>query len=134
MRLLLATPFRYDPEVGGPAHTVAHIARGLSQAGLDARVLTGDRRRFPPPGAVASPAELARAELVHNFGMWTVFNHAISRAARLLGRPLVLAPLGMLQPWALTQRARRKRIALRLYQRADLARSAAVHATAPAEV
>jgi glycosyltransferase involved in cell wall biosynthesis len=66
--------------------------------------------------------------------MWTAFNHAISRAARLFRRPLVLAPLGMLEPWALTQRPLRKRLALRFYQRRDLARSAAVHATAPAEV
>jgi len=66
--------------------------------------------------------------------MWTPFNHAISRAARLFSRPLVLAPLGMLEPWALEQRARRKRLALHFYQRRDLARSAAVHATSPAEV
>jgi len=134
MKLLLATPFRYDPNVGGPAHTVSQIARGLSQSGLDARLLTGDRRRFPPPGGRISPADLARVDLVHNFGMWTPFNHAISRASRLFRRPLVLAPLGMLEPFALTQSARRKRIALRLYQREDLARSSAVHATAPAEV
>ena len=134
MKLLLATPFRYDPNVGGPAHPVSQIARGLSQSGLDARLLTGDRRRFPPPGGRISPADLARVDLVHNFGMWTPFNHAISRASRLFRRPLVLAPLGMLEPFALTQSARRKRIALRLYQREDLARSSAVHATAPAEV
>ena len=134
MKLLLATPFRYDPNVGGPAHTVSQIARGLSQSGLDARLLTRDRRRFPPPGARTSAVELARVDLVHNFGMWTPFNHAISRASRLFRRPLVLAPLGMLEPWALTQSARRKRIALRFYQRRDLALSAAVHATAPAEV
>ena len=134
MKLLLATPFRYEPDMGGPAHTVAQIARGLSQSGLDARLLTGDRARFPPPGARTSPAELARVDVVHNFGMWTAFNHAVSRASRLFGRPLVLAPLGMLEPWALAQRPRRKQLALRFYQRRDLARSAAVHATAPAEV
>jgi glycosyltransferase involved in cell wall biosynthesis len=134
MKLLLATPFRYDPHMGGPAHTVAQIGRGLSQAGLDARLLTGDSRRFPPPGEKTSPADLARVDVVHNFGLWTAFNHAVSRAARLFRRPLVLAPLGMLEPWALGQRARRKRLALRLYQRADLARSSAVHATAFAEV
>jgi len=134
MKLLLATPFRYEPDIGGPAHTVAQIARGLSQSGVDARLLTGEGRRFPPPGGRTSPVELVRADVVHNFGLWTAFNHAISRAARLFRRPLVLAPLGMLEAWALTQRARRKRLALRFYQLRDLARSAAVHATAPAEV
>ena len=113
---------------------VAQIAHGLSRSGLDARLLTGDRRRFPPPGERTSPAELARVDVVHNFGLWTVFNHVVSRAARLFRRPLVLSPLGMLEPWALAQRERRKRLALRFYQRRDLARSAAVHATAPAEV
>ena len=134
MKLLLATPFRYDPHMGGPAHTVAQIAHGLSRSGLDARLLTGDSRRFPPPGQRTSPAELARVDVVHNFGLWTAFNHAISRAARLFRRPLVLAPIGMLEPWALAQRERRKRLALRFYQRRDLACSSAVHATAPAEV
>jgi glycosyltransferase involved in cell wall biosynthesis len=133
MKVLLATHFSYDPHVGGPAHTVADIACKLNESGVVASLRTGDGRRLPPPGGLAPLGDLLRVDLVHNFGMWTAGSHGVSLAARLIRKPLVLAPLGNLEPWALKQKALKKRAAWFLYQKRDLDRAEVVHATSVGE-
>jgi glycosyltransferase involved in cell wall biosynthesis len=134
MKVLLAVPFRYDSQIGGPAHTVAAIGRGLNDCGIETTLFSRQQRRHPSPVPAGSMLEIGRVDLVHNFGLWQDMSHAVSLSARLWRTPLVLAPLGMLEPWALAQGATKKRIALRLYQRKDLERAEAVHATATSEI
>jgi glycosyltransferase involved in cell wall biosynthesis len=133
MKVLFATPFRLDPEVGGPAHTVVSTGLELLQCGVETRFLTGDRRRYPPPGRATTLLDVRSVDVVHTFGIWVPFSHGVARVARLLDVPSVLAPIGMLEPWALKQSARKKQLAMRLYQRGDLDRASVVHATALAE-
>jgi glycosyltransferase involved in cell wall biosynthesis len=134
MKVLLAVPFRYDPQIGGPAHTVAAIGRGLNDCGIETTLLTRQQRHFPSPVPAGSMLDIRRVDLVHNFGLWQDMSHAVSLGARLRGTPLVLSPLGMLEPWALAQGATKKRIALLMYQRKDLERASAIQATALGEV
>ena len=96
----------------GRAHTVAQIARGLSQ-------VVWMRGRSPATEAAFSAGckDLpGRAHLRRrgpaNFGMDGVLTTRFL-GQRLFGWPLVLALLGMLEPWALAQRPRRKQLALR---------------------
>lgn len=65
-------------------------------------------------GAVARPA------LVHSHGVWQPANHWVARAAGNWQVPLIIQPRGMLEPWALGQKAFKKRVALALFQQADL--------------
>jgi len=74
-----------------------------------------------------------KPDVVHSFGIWLPFNHAVSRAARLTNRPLVISPLGMLEPWALEHQRRKKRLAWRAFQRKDLTRAAVLHTTSDSE-
>jgi glycosyltransferase involved in cell wall biosynthesis len=133
MKVLLATAFTLDPKIVGPAHTLVEIGRTLSALGIDTCLLTGDRQHIPPPLVPLSAWDIHDVRVVHNFGLWSPLSHAVSVATRLLKKPLVLAPIGMLEPWALSQNGRRKRLALSLYQRADLRRAAAIHVTAVVE-
>ena len=45
----------------------------------------------------------------------------------------MVSPRGMLEPWALNHRKWKKRLAWWLYQRGDLLKASALHATAPSE-
>ena len=65
-------------------------------------------------GLVAHPA------LVHSHGVWQPANHWVARAAGKWRVPLIIQPRGMLEPWALGQKAFKKRVALALFQQADL--------------
>lgn len=146
-----------DPRHGGPSRTVPALA--AAQAALGARVglatLVPDddsllpspplqTRAFPaapgPLGAVAcASAGLAAfvrdtpARVIHAHGLWLRPLHYAASAARRRGAPLVVAPRGMLEPWALRHRAWKKRLAAALLHPRALAGLAGWHATAPEE-
>lgn len=79
----------------------------------------------------AQPAE-ARV-ILHDHGLWLPFHLAVGRSAKSLGLPYVINPHGMLEPWALEQKAGRKRLAWLAYQRRLLQEASALLATADNE-
>lgn len=76
---------------------------------------------------------LSRFELVHLHGLWHPGFHRAVAVCRKLGVPYVISPRGMLDPWALSVKRWKKRLALFLYQRADLRAASAFHVTAQLE-
>jgi glycosyltransferase involved in cell wall biosynthesis len=66
-------------------------------------------------------------DVVHLHGIWDPLLYAAARAARALGRPYLVTPHGMLDPWSLQQKRWKKRVALALGWRAMLDRAAALH-------
>ncbi|HEX4883877.1 MAG TPA: glycosyltransferase [Casimicrobiaceae bacterium] len=71
--------------------------------------------------------------LLHDHGIWGPTNVAAAVAARRAGLPYVLSPRGMLEPWALQYKARRKRIAWAFYQRRIVRAASALVATSEQE-
>ncbi len=146
-----------DPRHGGPSRSVPALA--AAQAALGAKVglatLTPedpsvigywslDIAHFPSlPGplgrALAFSPGLADflattpTRTVHAHGLWLRPLHHAARAARLHRAPLVLAPRGMLEPWALGHHTWKKRLAAALLHPDALARVAGWHATADQE-
>lgn len=74
-----------------------------------------------------------RPDVVHIQGLWTLSTHSMNVAATRAGIKVVISPRGMLAPWALNVKKWKKRLGLFLYQRGDLKRAAALHATAEQE-
>ncbi len=146
-----------DPRHGGPSRTVPALA--AAQASLGARVclatLTpGDASLLPPPplqtrafpatpgplGSVAcASAALAAfvrdtpARAIHAHGLWLRPLHYAAAAARRRNIPLVVAPRGMLEPWALRHHSWKKRLAAALLHPRALDGLAGWHATAAEE-
>lgn len=131
MKCLLATP-SLRPEIGGPAYSVAGIGAALKARGIEVYFHTNDGSHAAA-GPGLSPEFWPTLDLVHNFGVWTRFNHAVSRRTLNIRKPLVASPLGMLEPWPLRQKRLKKALALRVYQRRDLEVAAALHATSEVE-
>ena len=71
--------------------------------------------------------------LIHSHGLWNRFNRLYANRAHRIGLPLVLQPHGMLEPWALSWKPWRKKIALSLYQRRDIEAATLLVATAEQE-
>jgi glycosyltransferase involved in cell wall biosynthesis len=86
-------------------------------------------------GKVALDAAMSRElpEILHIHGLWDMLTHWAASAARKAKVPLVIQPRGMLEPWALEWKARKKRLALLLYQRKDLETACVLVATAEQE-
>jgi glycosyltransferase involved in cell wall biosynthesis len=92
------------------------------------------------PAAFGFAPELTRAlmkseaDLGYLVGLWKYPSVAAQHWARRTGRPLVIAPHGMLDAWALKNSGFKKRIAGLLFQHEQLRRASCVRALCPAEV
>jgi glycosyltransferase involved in cell wall biosynthesis len=146
-----------DPSQGGPSRTVPAIA--AAQAALGAKVALAtlstsatavlppsplEIRSFAPaPGPLGSvlrcsPGLAAHllatpARVIHAHGLWQRPLHHAAHAAARHRAPLVLAPRGMLEPWALAHHTWKKRLAAALVHPRALASVSAWHATADQE-
>jgi glycosyltransferase involved in cell wall biosynthesis len=121
---------------------VTALAGGLSDLGVDVTLARGrgkDEVEFPPAVAnafledgkvMSNGVELTNWDLVHSHGLWLPFNHTV---AGLAGKRHIISPRGMLEPWALNNSKWKKRVAWWLYQKRDLKRAIAFHATAESE-
>lgn len=143
-------------EAGGVVRAVLDLVEGLSQAGLEVTVATGDDTDAPAswrsggPRVVridrrvtrwlapkGDPSELRRlvadADVVHLHTPWEPFNPVVARAARDAGKPYLLSVHGMLDDWCMAGKAFKKRLYLKLVGRRLLEHAAGVHFTAEAE-
>lgn len=136
---------------GGPARSSQGLVAALNAAGVEAWLvscavgerpwLSGVTRFRAPdrPGLWALRAffrdlfEELRPDLVHLHGIWQPQIHLAACAARALGIPYIIAPRGMLDPWAMRQKWWKKCIAWVVYQKADLRKAVALQATAELE-
>lgn len=67
--------------------------------------------------------------ILHHHGIWLKCAHDVIQYAFKNQIPLILSPRGMLEPWALRHNALKKKLAWLLYQKKDLMKVTAFHAT-----
>ncbi|WP_162301972.1 glycosyltransferase [Croceibacterium ferulae] len=119
---------------GGRVTIVALADEGSSEGDLTEpgiAVLTapvqGPRQIGYAP-ALAGCLDQADPDILHLHGIWMYPSHAGARWARRTGRPYLISPHGMLDPW-ITARGRVKKAVARLaYEQDSWARAAALHA------
>lgn len=82
------------------------------------------------------PARLrsARPDIVDAQGLWMFPSAASLRVSQKLGRPRVVSPHGMLDPWAVRRSTWKKRLALWLFEGSHLRGAAAIRALNAAEL
>ena len=144
MRVLLtATSLR--PRYGGPAYSVSQLASALAASGAEVGLWAADgsaadTELIPPratvrrlEGLLADCARAFSPDVIHDNGLWLPHNHRVATLAREIGAPRVVSTRGMLEPWAIRHKGLKKKLAWGLYQRRDLERASALHATADAE-
>jgi glycosyltransferase involved in cell wall biosynthesis len=85
---------------------------------------------FAPPDHLSEQLKAFHPQLIHVHGLWSTPNRWIARHGTA---PTVIAPQGMLDPWALAQSRWKKRIGWRLFEQRNLGRCAAVQVLSPAE-
>jgi len=136
---------------GGPSRSVPLQAKGLAEAGVDITLMTlrsEDMNILALEGTavklkVLSPSfskkEIAkyladeRFDLIQIQSMWDLPYHKVMVEARRRGIPYIVTPRGMLEPWSLSQKAWKKKLAWWLYQRNDVQKSACIFTTARME-
>lgn len=139
------------PDSGGPARSSQGLVACLNRKGVDTYLLSLTPGDCPWVDGVKNFRCVSRSgfitvrealkltaseigpELLHAHGLWGLSTHLVIDLARKLCIPYVIAPRGMLEPWSLNAKKWKKRLAMWLYQRRDLACAAALHATAISE-
>jgi glycosyltransferase involved in cell wall biosynthesis len=77
--------------------------------------------------------EAVKADVVHDHGLWMWPNAYAREAAVAVGKPLVISPRGMLEPWSLNRSKLRKAFAWWLFEKNNLQSAMLFHATAASE-
>jgi glycosyltransferase involved in cell wall biosynthesis len=70
---------------------------------------------------------VAAFDILHLHGVWDPLIRAVAHLAQAQNKPFALTPHGMLDPWAISQKEFKKRVALRLGYRGMLNRAAFLH-------
>lgn len=73
-------------------------------------------------------------DVVYSIGLWKYFSKSCLNWHRKTGRPYVVAPHGMLDPWAIRNHRIRKNILMTIYQRSHLENAACIRALNLAEL
>lgn len=140
-----------DLSSGGPSRSVPMFTKGLAELGVDITLMTirsknmnthtleGTTAKLKVFEPSFSKKEIAKYladekfELIQIQSMWDLPYHKVMVEARRLGVPYIVTPRGMLEPWSLSQKKWKKKLAWWLYQRHDVQKSACVFTTAKME-
>lgn len=146
---------------GGPPRSVSQLCNALCEQGSSIGIVTAvypndpivplddeiKLTKLPGTGAsfinrlcaadfgaaLALSTKRVPASIIHQHGVWLRSSHAVTSFAFKNDLPLVVAPRGMLEPWSINNSKWKKKLAWMLYQKRDLQRASAFHATAQSE-
>ena len=140
-----------DLSAGGPSRSVPMLVKGLAELGVDITLMTirsenmnihsleGTSAKLKVLSPSFSRKEIAkyladeRFELIQIQSVWEMPYHKVILEARKQNIPYIVTPRGMLEPWSLSQKKWKKKLAWWLYQRNDVQKSACVFTTAKME-
>lgn len=129
-----------DPRAGGPPVVADRLAGLAFENGFSARVIAAGQAIenveyetillnrqvgvLSPFGRSKLRAEINRADIVHLHTLWSPLVGSAAQVARSMGKPYVLAPHGMLDPWSMKQKAIKKRLYWYVVERSTAAGAA----------
>jgi len=143
---VLVTGTSLLPDYGGPAFSVSRLAMALAEAGAEVGLWASDQSTALTPllpvkssvqriiGTEAQALDhFGDTDILHDNGIWLPHNHRLALLAERRGIIRVVSTRGMLEPWALSHKQLKKRLAWCLYQRRDLGHARCHHTTAESE-
>lgn len=128
IRAMGGEPVVFGLDDGRGVETIA----ALAPTPLVLSAMVGPRQVGYAPGQLRQLRD-AEIDLLHLHGIWMHPSRVGAQWARVTGRPYVVSPHGMLDPW-ITARGRGKKALARLvYERTSWARASALHALTVSE-
>lgn len=134
-RALRAVGERVEVVATHPAGADLRVAREMERAGVGVHLVGPVRGPMGWHRALRPTLErvIAEADVVHIHGLWEQIQYAAARCATRRGRPYIVRPCGMLDPWSLRQSRWKKRLYMRWRLRRNLDAAAALHFTSDLE-
>ena len=136
---------------GGPSRSVPMLVKGLAEVGVDITFMTVRSDDMNTHALKGTDAKLKilepeytlqdleafiseeKFDIIQAQSMWDLRYHKLKKLADKYHIPYIITPRGMLEPWSLSQKRWKKKLALMFYQMKDLNSSACIFATAEME-
>ncbi len=136
---------------GGPSRSVPMMAKGLSEVGIRVTLMTiysDDMNTHSLDGTsvklyvlkdgfqqkeIESYIISERFDIVQLQSLWSLDYHKMALICREHHIPYLITPRGMLEPWSLSQKKWKKRLAMLFYQKEDLNQASCIYTTADME-
>lgn len=139
-----------DLTSGGPSRSVPMLAKGLAMVGVDVTLMTIRSEQMNTHALDGSSVKLhildsfdtkeveayVKAEnfdVVQIQSVWDPSYHKLVKIAQKHNIPYLITPRGMLEPWSLSQKKWKKKLAMLLYQKSDLRKASCIFTTADME-
>lgn len=139
-----------DLNGGGPSRSVPMLVKGLSEVGVDITLMTIRTEQMNTHALEGTSAKLhildafdtkdvksfvqtEKFDIIQIQSVWDPRYHKLVKIAQDLNIPYLITPRGMLEPWSLSQKKWKKKLAMMLYQKADLQQAACIYTTADME-
>ena len=115
---------KYCPEIGGPYFVLKQKISALKKI-IKVKLIFNDNGQRKKK--INLKNILSKIDLCHFYGGWTYFHFKVICAALKLKKKIVIHPLGYYEPWSLSQKKSKKKIAWNLYQKRILLMSNLIH-------
>ncbi|MCK0129807.1 glycosyltransferase [Erythrobacter sp. F6033] len=83
---------------------------------------------FPYAPALPQRLDHAKHDVLHLHGIWQLNSRAVNNWKRQTGRPVMISPRGMLDPWALSNSAWKKKLVGAWFENRNLGEADCMHA------
>ena len=130
MKILIAVESHFK-EYGGPYTAITQEIEYLNSRKISNKLIFRRTNHFKYKLDLAYI--INDYDLIHIYGVWRPFLIKVYYIAKKLKKKIIISPLGALEPWALSQKKLKKKIAWHLYQKKMLNNVDVIHATSEIE-
>lgn len=138
-----------DKSAGGPSRSVPQTCIQLSKLGVNITLIARSSENpvevetsenlkvkflsLKQLFAFGSKLSKEDVDLIHLQHVWDPYIHVMAWWARRRNIPYIITPRGMLEPWIMNHNSWKKKLGMLLYQKNDLKKAIAIHATCELE-
>ena len=131
MTKILFAADRYYKELGGSYEAIGSTAYNLRKSGNQVKLI------YFHNGEIEKKLNLKKIlnsfDLAHFFGAWTISHYKFLKACFATNTKVILTPMGAFEPWSLTQKSIKKKLAMFFYEKKILSKANLIHFTSKAK-
>jgi glycosyltransferase involved in cell wall biosynthesis len=114
----------FTPDIGGTYSVVRETISALLKHPIKISIITNSYKDKKRPSYVNTVKKL---DICHFYGGWSLFHVKYFLLSLKLKKKIIIHPLGFYEPWSLSQKKIKKKIAWLLYQKKILQKANIVH-------